>query len=79
MAGEIGRSPPQVALAWAVAQPGVTSALIGASTVAQLEDNLAALDITLTTQQLQALNAIGSPGMNFSEDARIKLRRLYPR
>ncbi len=64
-AGEIGRPPAQVALAWAAAQPGITSTLIGASTVAQLEDNLASLDITLTPQQLQALNAVSSPGMNF--------------
>jgi L-glyceraldehyde 3-phosphate reductase len=39
-----GQTLAQLALAWALRDPRVTSALIGASSVAQLEDNIAALD-----------------------------------
>jgi L-glyceraldehyde 3-phosphate reductase len=38
-----GQSLAQMALAWVLRKPAVTSALIGASSVGQLEDNLAAL------------------------------------
>ena len=65
VAEDIGRPPAQVALAWAVAQPGITSTLIGASKLAQLEDNLAALEINLTPQQLETLNSVSSPGLDF--------------
>ena len=51
-----GRPLAQVALAWALAQPGVTSLIIGASKLDQLRDNLAALDVHLTPEQLRTLN-----------------------
>ena len=44
LAKERGQSLAQMALAWVLRKPAVTSALIGASTVPQLEDNLATLD-----------------------------------
>ena len=53
---EVGRPPAQVALAWAAGRPGITSTLIGASRLEQLQDNRAALEITLTPEQTQALN-----------------------
>ena len=65
LADEIGRPPAQVALAWAAAQPGITSTLIGASKLTQLEDSLAALEINLTPPQLQALGSVSSPGLHF--------------
>jgi L-glyceraldehyde 3-phosphate reductase len=43
IAAERGQSLAQLALRWALRQPGVTSALVGASSVAQLENNVAAL------------------------------------
>ena len=39
-----GQSLAQMAIAWVLRKPAVTSALIGASSVKQLEDNLAALN-----------------------------------
>ena len=56
VAAEVGRPPAQVALAWAVGRPGITSTIIGASRLEQLKDNLAALEISLTSEQMQALN-----------------------
>jgi aryl-alcohol dehydrogenase-like predicted oxidoreductase len=54
-----GRGVPmaQVALAWVLAQPGITSAIVGASTLAQLDDNLAAADLELTADELATLDA----------------------
>jgi aryl-alcohol dehydrogenase-like predicted oxidoreductase len=48
VAAEIGRTPAQTALNWLLHRPGVTAPIIGARTVEQLEDNLAALDFTLS-------------------------------
>jgi L-glyceraldehyde 3-phosphate reductase len=44
LAGRRGQSLAQMAIAWTLCDPRVTSALLGASSVAQLEDNVAALD-----------------------------------
>jgi L-glyceraldehyde 3-phosphate reductase len=44
MARDRGQSLAQMALAWTLRDPRVTSALIGASSVTQLDDNLGALD-----------------------------------
>ncbi|MDF7811258.1 aldo/keto reductase [Hymenobacter sp. YC55] len=56
VASQLDRSLAQVALAWASAQPGMTSLIIGASKVEQLHDNLGSLEIRLTPEQLQTLD-----------------------
>lgn len=58
VAQEIGRSMAEVALAWVVSRPGVSSVLIGASRVAQLSQNIAALDIMLTPEQQRRLDQV---------------------
>ncbi|WP_101927270.1 MULTISPECIES: aldo/keto reductase [Luteimonas] len=55
------RSMAEVALAWTVAQPGVSSVLVGASRVEQLHQNIASLDITLTADQQQRLDEASRP------------------
>lgn len=60
-AEQLGRPLAQVALAWASAQPGVSSLIAGASQLAQLHDNLASLDLHLPPAQLQALNEASAP------------------
>ncbi|MGN6273509.1 MAG: aldo/keto reductase [Protaetiibacter sp.] len=58
-----GQSLAQLALLWVLRQPSVTSALIGASSVAQLEDNLAALDgAALTDDELVAIEPLAVHG-----------------
>ena len=52
----------QYALAWVMAQPGVTSPIIGPRTMAQLEDNLPAADIELTEEDARAIDALIPPG-----------------
>ena len=56
VASEIGKTPAQVALAWALLNPAVTSPIIGARTVAQLEDNLGALDVRMDDAQIKRLH-----------------------
>jgi len=51
----------QVALAWLLAQPGVTSIIIGANKLSQLEDNLKATDLQLTAAELAVLSATTQP------------------
>jgi aryl-alcohol dehydrogenase-like predicted oxidoreductase len=51
-----GASMAQVALAWVLAQPGITSAIVGASSLDQLDDNLAAADLDLTAAELATLD-----------------------
>lgn len=50
-----GVPPAQVALAWLLHQPGVTAPIIGASKMPQLEDALAALDLTLDAAEIASL------------------------
>ena len=52
-----GISMAQVALAWVTARPAVTSTILGARTLQQLDDNLAAADVRLTTEESAALDA----------------------
>lgn len=55
IAQELGVKPAQTALAWVLAQSGVTAPIIGASKLEHLDDALAALKIELTPAQLSAL------------------------
>ncbi len=48
----------QFALAWVMAQPGVTSPIIGPRTMVQLEDNLKALEVTITEDDCKAVDRI---------------------
>ncbi|MCB8927647.1 MAG: aldo/keto reductase [Ardenticatenaceae bacterium] len=58
VAEEQGVSVPQIALAWLLHQSAVTSVIIGAKRMEQLEDNLNAVTISLTADQLQRLDAV---------------------
>jgi diketogulonate reductase-like aldo/keto reductase len=49
-----------------MARPGVASTLIGASKVSQLESNIAATDIQLTTEQMKCLDEASAPPLGFS-------------
>ena len=60
-AGRAGVSPAQVALAWLLGRPAVTSLIIGARTDEQLRDNLGAADLTLTADEREALDKVSAP------------------
>ncbi len=61
IAGEHGASPAQVALAWLLGRPTVTSVILGARTTEQLADNLAAVDLTLSVAQTARLDEVSDP------------------
>jgi len=58
LADELGCTRAQLALAWAAAQPGITSVITGATKVEQVKDNLGALDIEITGEITAALDDI---------------------
>ncbi len=67
VAKEKGATVAEVALGWLLAQPGVTSIIIGANKMSQLEDNLKAADLQLSAADLEILSATTAP------------RPLYPK
>jgi aryl-alcohol dehydrogenase-like predicted oxidoreductase len=54
-------SPAQVALAWLLGRPGITSVIVGARTDEQLADNLAAANLQLADDQRAMLDAVSAP------------------
>jgi aryl-alcohol dehydrogenase-like predicted oxidoreductase len=60
VAKEVGRTPAQVATRWTIEQPAITSAIIGARTLAQAEDNLRAAGWQLPAEALEKLNTISA-------------------
>ncbi len=62
LAAELGESPAQLAIAWCLRNPNVSSVILGASRVSQLEENLRALDVAARVdeaawQQIEAVFA----------------------
>lgn len=57
VAGETGRTVPQVAINWLLQRPTVSTVIIGARTEAQLRENLGAVGWTLTPDQMAQLDA----------------------
>jgi aryl-alcohol dehydrogenase-like predicted oxidoreductase len=53
-----GHELTQVALSWVLAQPGITSAILGASRPEQLRDSLQAIDLQLDDEELQACDDV---------------------
>lgn len=58
IAEELNQSPAQIALAWTMLNPAVTSPIIGARTFEQFEGNLAALDVQFSDDQIERLNSV---------------------
>jgi aryl-alcohol dehydrogenase-like predicted oxidoreductase len=56
VAKQLDKKPVQVALNWAVTQPGITSTIIGATNFAQLQDNLSALEFTIPAELRKRLD-----------------------
>ncbi len=60
VAAETGATLAQIALAWVAAQDGVTAPIASATSVAQLQELLPAMDLDLSTAQLDKLDAAGA-------------------
>ena len=61
VAEDVNASPAQVALAWLSQRPSVASILIGASRPQQIADNVAALNLVLSPDQIRRLDAVSAP------------------
>ena len=68
VAKEQGTTPAAVSLAWAMARPFMTSVIIGARDVKQLDENLAALKIKLTPEQTRRLDEVSKPALGYPYD-----------
>lgn len=68
---EIGQqynaSPSQIALTWVRQQPGITSTIIGAKNIEQLNDNIKSIEIELSTAHLERINAISTLTKEYPE------------
>ena len=58
-----GCSLGQVALAWVRQRPSVSSVVLGARTVEQLDDNLGSADVTLSAEEMDDLSVVSAPGI----------------
>ncbi len=68
IAAALGTTVPRVALAWVQNRPGVTSTIIGARTLEQLDDNVGALGVTLTAAHVATLDQASKPALPFPAD-----------
>ena len=86
VAGRHSVSPARVALSWVLGRPAVSSVIIAARKVEQLEDNICAVDLHLSDDDVEILDAASDPGIPYpkwmvlqldtAEDPRPKI--LYP-
>jgi diketogulonate reductase-like aldo/keto reductase len=65
IADRYGVSPARVALAWTMSRPSISSVLIGARRLDHLEDNIKAVDLDLTGEDMRALDEISDPGIPY--------------
>jgi len=84
MAERRGATVAQIALAWLLYRPVVSTVIIGAKRADQLADNLAAVDIELTAEELAELDALGTPlpeypGWMFAMQGRYVTGKISPR
>lgn len=61
VAKELGLTPGDVALAWVLSRPAVTSALVGATKLDHLKANLGAVEISLPNEVLRTLDTLSAP------------------
>jgi aryl-alcohol dehydrogenase-like predicted oxidoreductase len=79
VARALGARPAAVALAWLLAQPGVTAPIFGARTLAQLEENLAAADLDLPPEALRRLDEVSALPRVHPYDLQEEVRNLARR
>jgi len=65
IAKSLDTTSARVALSWVQNRPGVSSTILGARTLAHLDDNLAALEVKLTPEQTAKLDQLTAPTLNF--------------
>ncbi len=86
VAGRHDATPARVAIAWTLSRPAISSVIIAARTLPHLEDNISAVDLKLTAEDINELDKASDPGvpyprwmvlqLNEAEDPRPKV--LHP-
>jgi aryl-alcohol dehydrogenase-like predicted oxidoreductase len=86
VAARYGASPARVAIAWVLGRPAISSVIIAARRAEQLEDNIRAVDLRLSEDDVRLLDSVSDPGVPYpkwmvlqldtAEDPRPKI--LYP-
>ncbi|MGV2103128.1 aldo/keto reductase [Rhizobium sp. 21-4511-3d] len=61
VAQDRGATAGQVALAWALTRPAVSSLIVGGTSTEQFEQNIAAVDLTLSSEEIERLNQVSRP------------------
>lgn len=75
-AGKLDVTPIALALAWNLARPSVVAPIIGPKTEQQLQDNLAALDVTLPADVVERIDAVSEPHLGYPHDFLRMARQL---
>jgi pyridoxine 4-dehydrogenase len=68
IAGKVGATPAQVGLAWLLAHTPTTLLIPGTRSIAHLEENLGAGDVTLDAEAIARLDAVTAPGSSAMPD-----------
>jgi aryl-alcohol dehydrogenase-like predicted oxidoreductase len=68
VAHDLDKTPSQVAIAWTLQNPAVVAPIVGARTLAQLEDNLKALEVTLPPEALSRLDEASRIDLGFPHE-----------
>lgn len=76
IADRLGTTSAAVSLAWLRARAGVVVPILGARRVSQLQDNLAALELTLAPEDLRALDEASAPTLNYPAPMHGELRAM---
>lgn len=76
LAGSLGCTPSQLALAWAASQTGITSPIFGARTLEQLEDNLGAADLELDDELGRKLDEVSALELVYPYDFHERVRAM---
>jgi diketogulonate reductase-like aldo/keto reductase len=65
VASRHGASPARVALSWVLGRPAVSSVIVAARKVEQLEDNIGAVDLQLSEDDTRLLDSASDPGVPY--------------
>ena len=76
VAATLGKTASQVALAWVIGQPAVTSPIFGARTLEQLEDNLGAADLALPVEACKRLDEASALELVYPYDFHARVRAM---
>jgi aryl-alcohol dehydrogenase-like predicted oxidoreductase len=76
-AEQLGVTPIALSLAWNLAQPGIVAPIIGPKSVAQLEGNFAALDVTVPEESMDRINQVSRPHLPYPQNFYVQLRPAF--